>query len=203
MNRNSARWSGVLGAVVAVALVLAPRPAAAWQVFCAEIFNPHGQTTPPAGNTTLPGPNGGQNEDGFYQVGACEIGATFKCPVPLDHPFFAGLCTCEPATAQGGVKLYDGCGDGFTGDQYLVPGTNAEVFPFSTILKYTEANGKTPAIEPMAGNRSPNGGGESVAVEWHLWGQGDLLVCDAGSADLANCVCCYVPPPPKDAPAAK
>jgi hypothetical protein len=25
---------------------------------------------PPAGSTTLPGPNGGQNEDGFYLIGS-------------------------------------------------------------------------------------------------------------------------------------
>jgi hypothetical protein len=31
--------------------------------------NPHGQNVPPAGSTTLPGPNGGQNDDGFYKVG--------------------------------------------------------------------------------------------------------------------------------------
>ncbi len=37
---------------------------------CAESVNPHGQTTPPAGSTTLPGPNGGQNEDGFYKIGS-------------------------------------------------------------------------------------------------------------------------------------
>ena len=36
---------------------------------CVESVNPHGQTTPPAGSTTLPGPNGGQNEDGFYLIG--------------------------------------------------------------------------------------------------------------------------------------
>ena len=35
---------------------------------CIETVNPHGQTVPPAGSTTLPGPRGGQNEDGFYQV---------------------------------------------------------------------------------------------------------------------------------------
>ena len=35
-----------------------------------EEVNPHGQTTPPAGSTTLPGPNGGQNEDGFYLIGS-------------------------------------------------------------------------------------------------------------------------------------
>lgn len=36
---------------------------------CVESVNPHGQNTPPAGSTTLPGPNGGQNEDGFYRIG--------------------------------------------------------------------------------------------------------------------------------------
>jgi hypothetical protein len=35
---------------------------------CTETTNPHGQTVPPAGSTTLPGPNGGQNEDGFYLI---------------------------------------------------------------------------------------------------------------------------------------
>ena len=35
---------------------------------CTETTNPHGQNVPPAGSTTLPGPNGGQNEDGFYLI---------------------------------------------------------------------------------------------------------------------------------------
>ena len=37
---------------------------------CTEYVNPHGQTIPPAG-LTPPGtnPNGGENPDGFYQVG--------------------------------------------------------------------------------------------------------------------------------------
>ena len=35
---------------------------------CLETVNPHGKTVPPAGSTTLPGPKGGQNEDGFYQL---------------------------------------------------------------------------------------------------------------------------------------
>jgi hypothetical protein len=38
--------------------------------FCRESVNPHGQNTPPAGSTTLPGPRGGQNEDGFYEIGS-------------------------------------------------------------------------------------------------------------------------------------
>src|SRR5262245_41790391 len=54
---------------IGAALVLAA-PAQAHQPFCQETVNPHGQNVPPAGSTTLPGPNGGQNEDGFYLVGA-------------------------------------------------------------------------------------------------------------------------------------
>lgn len=37
-------------------------------VWCIESVNPHGKNIPPAGNTTLPGPKGGQNEDGFYKL---------------------------------------------------------------------------------------------------------------------------------------
>jgi hypothetical protein len=37
------------------------------EVECVETVNPHGKTVPPAGKTTLPGPKGGQNEDGFYE----------------------------------------------------------------------------------------------------------------------------------------
>ena len=39
---------------------------------CIETVNPHGQTVPPAGSTTLPGPKGGQNDDGFYKLVAPE-----------------------------------------------------------------------------------------------------------------------------------
>ncbi len=35
---------------------------------CTESVNPHGGKIPPAGSTTLPGPRGGQNEDGFYEL---------------------------------------------------------------------------------------------------------------------------------------
>ena len=37
-------------------------------VDCVETVNPHGKKIPPAGSTTLPGPKGGQNEDGFYEL---------------------------------------------------------------------------------------------------------------------------------------
>lgn len=39
-------------------------------VACAEWVNPHGKKTPPAGSTTLPGPKGGLNDDGFYLLTA-------------------------------------------------------------------------------------------------------------------------------------
>lgn len=35
---------------------------------CIETVNPAGKNVPPAGKTTLPGPKGGQNEDGFYEL---------------------------------------------------------------------------------------------------------------------------------------
>ncbi len=38
-------------------------------------------------------------------------------------------------------------------------------------------------------------GSTAGAVDWHLWGNGDMQVCDA--EDTFRCVCCYVPPPPK------
>jgi len=40
---------------------------------CIETTNPAGKTTPPAGSTTLPGSQGGQNEDGFYQLLARDL----------------------------------------------------------------------------------------------------------------------------------
>ncbi len=39
------------------------------EVSCREYVNPHGKNIPPAG-TTLPGPKGGQNPDGFYLLQA-------------------------------------------------------------------------------------------------------------------------------------
>ena len=42
-------------------------------VECFETVNPAGKKIPPAGKTTLPGPKGGQNEDGFYELLATDI----------------------------------------------------------------------------------------------------------------------------------
>lgn len=45
-----------------------PRDPVPPRLACTETVNPHGKKTPPAGSTTLPGPKGGQNEDGFYEL---------------------------------------------------------------------------------------------------------------------------------------
>ena len=56
-------------ASIVAAFVLAS-PAQAHVPSCTETVNPHGQNVPPAGSTTLPGPRGGINDDGFYRVGS-------------------------------------------------------------------------------------------------------------------------------------
>ena len=59
--------AAVLASIAAMLMFAAV--AQAHRATCTETTNPHGQNTPPAGSTTLPGPNGGQNEDGFYLLG--------------------------------------------------------------------------------------------------------------------------------------
>jgi hypothetical protein len=69
MNKLRMRTLALLAVpIVAVTTVVLPAgPASAHIPLCVETVNPHGQTIPPAG-TTLPGPKGGQNPDGFYQI---------------------------------------------------------------------------------------------------------------------------------------
>jgi hypothetical protein len=60
----------IAGAAILATWALGAGTASAHFPTCEESVNPHGQNTPPAGSTTLPGPNGGQNEDGFYRIGS-------------------------------------------------------------------------------------------------------------------------------------
>jgi hypothetical protein len=63
------RRVAVVAAMASIgATLLFAGTAQAHQGICTETTNPHGQTVPPAGSTTLPGPKGGQNEDGFYLI---------------------------------------------------------------------------------------------------------------------------------------
>lgn len=57
-------------AVVAALAAFGTGTASAHVPSCVESVNPHGQNTPPAGSTTMPGPRGGQNDDGFYRIGS-------------------------------------------------------------------------------------------------------------------------------------
>lgn len=75
MSARPIRRFGVLMALAAASLALLASPAAAHRAQCIENVNPHGQNIPPAGFTTLPGPQGGQNEDGFWKI--------FAAPKPV------------------------------------------------------------------------------------------------------------------------
>jgi hypothetical protein len=197
----------VFAAMVAVLLAM-PGPATAHDAACWELWNPHGQTTPPAGYTTLPGAFGGQNEDGFYQVGACRFAETLTCEA-AEPPVFALPCTCrnEP-TEEEAVFLTDGCADSNGGTGWIydydlstpcnqTTGVGCDPFPFGTVVKFIEANGKDPGQELMAGSKQEGSpaGDSSDSVLWQLWGQGDLLV--TSSLDLTATFCCHVPEPPK------
>ena len=69
-------------------------------------------------------------------------------------------------------------------------------FRAGTRIKYTEANGVTPKIKPMAGNNG--GGGKAIAVDFHIWGRGDATVFAVDIADNRGpAASCLVPPAPK------
>lgn len=178
-GRAERRWQPAALFVVVALAILAPTLAAAHVPACPETWNPAEQPQAhpgvPAGWSTPPGTTNQStpiNPDGFFI---------------LNSDLNAGT-----------VTLFDGCGcqAGFGGTE----GETADIgggtcfefgtFPTGTTIKYTEANGKDPAIEPMAAN---NGGGGGIAtfIDFHLWGQGDLEVCNA-----LGCICCRVPPPP-------
>jgi hypothetical protein len=119
---------------------------------CVEYVNPHGKNIPPAG-LTPPGtnPKGGENPDGFYQIGASD---------------------------GSDVIVVD------TGT-----GTQFGPYPSGTVIKYTEANGKTPTAIKIGSTK-----GQAGAVTVHISGQGDPGVVPAGGGTMTVC---YVPPKPK------
>ena len=110
--------------------------AQAHHAFCTETTNPHGQTVPPAGSTTLPGPNGGQNEDGFYllstdsgvdvfvlDTGSGTVFGPFDSETKIKY-------TQAPGATPGAQKI--GSAQGQAGAvQYHITGTgDASVYPF-------------------------------------------------------------------------
>ncbi|MDF1594986.1 MAG: VWA domain-containing protein [Acidimicrobiia bacterium] len=121
--------------------------------------NPHGQKIPPAGSSSLPGPKGGQNEDGFYDLAAEDL--------------------VDPSPQVYAVDE----GTGFVFGPY----------PAGTIVKWTQAPGAPPAEKKMGSDK-----GQAGAVDWHLRGQGDMLIyaVDA-SGNASDPLVCLVPPLPK------
>jgi hypothetical protein len=74
-----------------------------------------------------------------------------------------------------------------------VTGVTFGPFESGTIIKYTEANGATPSIKEMGSDK-----GQAGAVDWHIKGQGDMiLMAIDDSGNIAECTCCLVPPKPK------
>jgi hypothetical protein len=118
---------------------------------CVEYVNPHGQTIPPAG-LTPPGtnPKGGENPDGFYQIG--------------------------DSSNTADVFVTD-LGSGITFGPY----------PAGTVIKYTQAPGKTPSEEKIGSTT-----GQAGAVLVHITGTGDFQIVQGESTQT-----CLVPPPPK------
>ena len=73
---------------------------------CTEYVNPHGKTIPPAG-LTPPGtnPNGGENPDGFYQVGSSTSGPVYVVDLGSNTTFgpFDGGTAIKYTQAPGGT----------------------------------------------------------------------------------------------------
>jgi hypothetical protein len=95
------------------------------EVWCVESVNPHGKNIPPAGSTTLPGPKGGKNEDGFYQLFAVDN----QDPEPR---IMVGCRNC--------AGLYPG----------ILP---FGPFPSGTVIKFTEAPGAIPSMKKIGSDK--------------------------------------------------
>ncbi|MBL7119722.1 MAG: hypothetical protein ISS53_03455 [Dehalococcoidia bacterium] len=98
------------------------------EVWCVESVNPHGKKIPPAGSTTMPGPKGGRNDDGFYQV------------------FVEDNCDEAPMVwigTEGEPRLFEASVD--------------FVFHSGMVIKFTEARGAAPSIKKMGSDKGQAG----------------------------------------------
>lgn len=87
---------------------------------------------------------------------------------------------------QGGA-----CGSGTSAVRLIDTGSLVDfgTFDSGTNVKYTQAPGGTPDEKKIGSDK-----GKAGAVEVHLTGTGDLLVC---SVEDRTCLTCLVPPPPR------
>ena len=101
--------------------------------YCVENVNPHGQTIPPAGQTS-PGtnPRSGQNPDGFYKIGSGS-GDFYVVDMATGHKFgpFPSGTIIKYTQAQGDSIKSIGSSNGQAGAvAYHITGTgDAEVVP--------------------------------------------------------------------------
>jgi hypothetical protein len=164
-----------------VAFAIAAGPASA-HPRCVESVNPHGQTIPPAGSTTLPGPRGGQNEDGFYRLTVFgEVEGT-----EIDRRGIYDILVID-----------------------LGSGTQFGPYPQNTTIKYTQAPGATPGEKKIGSTNGQAGavlthitgtGDLQLKLVWAVGNPvgatpGELVRLTDGTPIAA--VTCYVPPPPK------
>lgn len=184
-GKHGLRRAAISGGLLALAMLTVPRLAGAGNPppppcekkppaapTCPETWNPAAQpskfTGVPGGWSTAPGTTNQstpQNPDGFFVL---------------------------LSESENSIALFDGC-TGFGGADDGGTGQLITTVPSGTTVKYTEANGKDPGFKAMAGNND-GGNGQATYIDLHVWGQGDLMVCDA--TDTSACTCCYVPPPP-------
>lgn len=92
------------------------------KALCIETVNPAGKNVPPAGSTTLPGPKGGQNEDGFYQL----LGMDILDPSPQVFVNDTGSGTIFGPFANGTRIKYTEA-NGATPNQKSIGGPNSAV----------------------------------------------------------------------------
>ncbi|MFC1919807.1 hypothetical protein ACFLWX_03355 [Chloroflexota bacterium] len=147
------------------------------KVGCVEGVNPHGEKIPPAGSSTPPGPKGGRNDDGFYQLLARD-----NCDDPDEIQIYVVY------------RFSDALGDGIAFGPY----TSGDV------VKITEAPGAAPSAKKMG---SSNGQAGAVVAHIKVPKDsaptpedptGLVLVAIDTSGNWNVCRdCCFVPPPPK------
>jgi len=139
-----------------------------------------------SGTTTSTGSN---SSDGQYGEGTCvEYVNPHGATIPPAGQTSPGT---NPNSGQNPDGFYQ-IGSSGGGDVYVIDTGTGTVFgpyPSGTVIKYTEANGKTPT-EIKIGSTN----GQAGAVTVHISGQGDAAVQNVAGGPLTVCL---VPPKPK------
>lgn len=159
-------------------------------VWVEEAVNPHGKNVPPAGSSTMPGPKGGINDDGFYQLFAEDNRDPYPYMIICYFDPEAPAPEGEPSTTGWWVPVTDKAGDVF----WCLSGT---------VIKLTEAPGAPPSVKKMGSTK-----GKASAVDYHItvpssppspnnpYGVAVLVVAYDASGN-SSWVVAWVPPPLK------